>query len=72
MIHQPTECKQHFLENLYYKCNTLSKELNTSVFGTAMLGLLSDSLKLDEMAEMELEDLAALLQEKDRGRFSNR
>ncbi|WP_415641084.1 IS110 family transposase, partial [Sporolactobacillus spathodeae] len=22
LIHQMTECKQHFLENLYYKCNT--------------------------------------------------
>ena len=35
-----------------------------------MLDLLSDSLSLDEIAEMELEDLAALLEEKERGRFS--
>ncbi|MED0948877.1 YkgJ family cysteine cluster protein [Bacillus mobilis] len=21
LVHQQTECKQHFLENLYYKCN---------------------------------------------------
>ena len=69
MVHQLTECKQHFLENLYYKCNTLSKELDTSVFGATMLDLLSDALTLDEMAEMELEDLANLLQEKGRGRF---
>lgn len=71
MVHQLTECKQHFLENLYYKCNTLSKELDTSVFGATMLDLLSDALTLDEMAEMELEDLANLLQEKGRGRFSD-
>lgn len=36
-----------------------------------MLNLLSDSLSLDEIAEIELEDLAVLLQEKGRGRFSN-
>ncbi len=50
LVHQLTECKQHFLENLYYKCNTLSKELDTSVFGATMLDLLSDSLSLDEIA----------------------
>lgn len=71
LVHQLTECKQHFLENLYYKCNTLSKELDTSVFGATMLDLLSDSLSLDEIAQMELEDLALLLQEKGRGRFSD-
>ena len=71
MVHQLTECKQHFLENLYYKCNTLSKELDTSVFGNTVLDLLSDSLTLDEIAEMELENLATLLQEKGRGRFSD-
>ena len=71
IVHQLTECKQHFLENLYYKCNTLSKELDTSIFGATMLDLLSDALTLDEIAEMELEDLAALLREKGRSRFSD-
>ena len=71
MVHQLIECKQDFLENLYYKCNTLSKKLDTSVFDAAMLNLLSDSLSLDEIAKMELEDLAALLQEKGRRRFSD-
>ena len=49
----------------------LSKDLDTSVFGATMLNLLSDSLSLDEIAEIELEDLAVLLQEKGRGRFSD-
>ncbi len=71
LVHPLTECKQHFLENLYYKCNTLSKELDTSVFGATMLDLLYDSLSLDEIAQMELEDLALLFQEKGRGRFSD-
>lgn len=71
LVHQLTECKQHFLENLYYKCNTLSKELNTSVFGATMMEILSDSLSLDEIVEMELESLATLLQKKGKGRFSD-
>lgn len=71
LICQLTEMKQHFLENLYYKCNTLTKEIDTSIFGTTMMDLLTDSLSLDEIAAMSLEELAAFLQEKGRGRFSN-
>ncbi|PKM75738.1 MAG: IS110 family transposase [Firmicutes bacterium HGW-Firmicutes-15] len=71
LICQLTEMKQHFLENLYYKCNTLTKEIDTSVFGSTMMDLLTDSMSLDEIAAMPLEDLAAFLQEKGRGRFSD-
>ncbi|MBC3901714.1 IS110 family transposase [Acetobacterium malicum] len=71
LICQLTEMKQHFLENLYYKCNTLTKEVDTSVFGSTMMDLLTDSMSLDEIAAMPLEDLAAFLQEKGRGRFSD-
>jgi len=71
LISQLTEMKQHFLENLYYKCNTLTKEVDTSVFGATMLDLLTDSLTLDEIADMPLEKLADILQERGRGRFSN-
>jgi transposase len=71
LICQLTEMKQHFLENLYYKCNTLTKEIDTSVFGSTMMDLLTDSMSLDEIAAMPLENLAAFLQEKGRGRFSD-
>lgn len=71
LICQLTEMKQHFLENLYYKCNTLTKEADTSVFGSTMMDLLTDSMSLDEIAAMPLENLAAFLQEKGRGRFSD-
>lgn len=71
LICQLTEMKQHFLENLYYKCNTLTKEIDTSVFGSTMIDLLTDSLSLDEIAAMTIEALAAFLQEKGRGRFSD-
>lgn len=71
LMEQMTECKQHFLENLYYKCNTLTRDAETSVFGAAMMDLLTESLSFGEIAEMEIEDLAAMLQQKGRGRFSN-
>jgi len=71
LIQQMTECKQHFLENLYYKCNTLTRDVDTSVFGSAMLDLLSESLSLDDLAAMPIEELADLLQHKGRGRFAD-
>lgn len=71
LIGQLTEMKQHFLENLYYKCNTLTKEIDTSIFGATMMDLLTDSMTLEDIANVSLEDLAAVLQEKGRGRFSN-
>lgn len=71
LMQQMTECKQHFLENLYYKCNTLTKEVDTSVFGAAMMDLLTDSLTLDDIAKMDLEELASILQHKGRGRFGD-
>ena len=71
LIEQMMECKQHFLENLYYKCNTLTRDAETSVFGATMMDLLTESLSLGEIAEMDIEDLAAMLQQKGRGRFSN-
>jgi len=69
-----TECKQHFLENLYYKCNTISKEFksdNKSILGATMMDILSDSLSLDEIALMDIEELAALLQDKGRNKFGD-
>ena len=71
LTEQMTECKQHFLENLYYKCNTLTRDTETSVFGATMMDLLTDSLSLGEIAEMEIEQLAEILQQKGRGRFSD-
>lgn len=71
LVEQMTECKQHFLENLYYKCNTLTRDAETSVFGATMMDLLTESLSFGEIAEMEIENLAAMLQQKGRGRFSN-
>jgi Transposase and inactivated derivatives len=71
LVHQMTECKQHFLENLYYKCNTLTQEIPTSVFSSSIMDILSDSLSLDEISQMNLEDLAERLNKAGKGRFSD-
>lgn len=71
VVHQLTECKQHFIKNLYYKCNTLSNDVDTSMFGTTMIELITGSFSLDDIANMELEDLANFLQEKGKGRFKD-
>lgn len=74
IIGQLVEAKQHFLENLTYKCNTLTRELKasdgtTSVFSATMLSLFTEDYSLDDLAELSLEDFASLLQEKGKGRF---
>lgn len=71
LIQQMTECKQNFLENLYYKCNTLTKEVDTSFFGAVMLEVLTESFTLDELSIMNVEYLADFLQQRGRGRFGD-
>lgn len=70
------EAKQHFLENLTHKCNTLSKELanednRTSVFGATIMNLLTADIIPNEFSEMPLEAAAELLQKLGKGRFKN-
>lgn len=76
MVRQLVETKQHFIENLSYKCNTLKKELrdsegSTTVFSAAIMDLLTEDLSLDDLAMMPLEQLSVFLQEKGRGRFKD-
>lgn len=68
---QLVECKRHFLENLYYKCNTLTKEVSTSVFGSTMLELFTNDITLDELSKIPLEDFVSHLQKAGKGRFTN-
>lgn len=75
-VKQLVETKQHFIENLSYKCNTLRKELreadvSTTVFSATLLELFTADMTLDDLADLPLEDLATLLQEKGRGRFKD-
>lgn len=74
LIEQLTRTKQHFIENIYYKCNTLSTELiqedlSTSVYSATVISLMTENYTLDELAETPLEDFAELLQKLGHGRF---
>ena len=75
MVEQMAKTKQHFLQNLGYKANTLSKELangtSTSVFSATVVDLMTEDLSLDEIAQMPLEEFSELIQKKGRGRFKD-
>ncbi|AYW45888.1 MAG: IS110 family transposase [Alkalibacterium sp.] len=75
-VRQLVEVKQHFIENLSYKCNTLKKELreaegSTTVFSAAIMELFTQDLSLDDLANLPLKDFAEWLQTKGRGRFKD-
>ncbi|MGX7032781.1 transposase, partial [Pediococcus argentinicus] len=61
----------HFLNNLFYKLNRAEAELPTSVFGSAMMEVLTNRYSLDEISETPLEVLAADLNNLSHGRFGN-
>ncbi|WP_157059343.1 IS110 family transposase, partial [Pediococcus argentinicus] len=51
IVGQITDCKHHFLNNLFYKLNRAEAELPTSVFGSAMMEVLTNRYSLDEISE---------------------
>ncbi|HEM3649127.1 TPA: IS110 family transposase [Streptococcus suis] len=74
LIEQLTRTKQHFIENIYYKCNTLSTEiknesLTTSLWSSTIISLMTEDYTLDELATVPLNDLADFIQKWGRGRF---
>lgn len=69
LIHNLTREKQYFLQNLFYKCNAFTTEVESSVFGHAILEMLSEKYSLDDIATMEVGDLADYLRDKGRNRF---
>ena len=69
IVRQITQEKQRFLQYLSYKCNTFTEEVESSVFGKAMMDLFLENYSLDELSQMPLEDLADYLQSKGKGRF---
>ncbi|HDK3087168.1 IS110 family transposase [Staphylococcus aureus] len=77
LVNMLVETKQHFIENLYYKCNTLSRELrdeeslSTTVFSTSIIELITSDMGLDEIAQLPLNKLAETLQTLGRGRFKH-
>src|SRR5699024_1737280 len=69
IVRQITKEKQQFLQYLSYKCNTFTEEVESSVFGKAMMDLFLENYSLDELSQMPLEDLADYLQSKGKNRF---
>jgi transposase len=69
LVHNLTREKQYFLQNLFYKCNAFQAEVESSVFGHALMELLSEAYSLDDIASMEVADLADYLRDKGRNRF---
>jgi hypothetical protein len=69
LVHNLTREKQYFLQNLFYKCNAFRSEVDSSVFGHAIKEMLSEKYSLDEIASMDVADLADYLKEKGKNRF---
>jgi transposase len=69
LIHNLTREKQYFLQNLFYKCNAFTTEVESSVFGHALMEMLSEKYSLDDIASMDVADLADYLRDKGRNRF---
>ncbi len=76
LVRQLTEAQQHYVENLYYKCNTLTtkleeEEISTSVFSSTMIQLMGGDIDMADLRTMKTADLAAMLQTFGRGRFKD-
>lgn len=73
LVHSLVRAKQHFIENLYYKLNKLviSEELNTSVFGSTMMSLLTEDMTTDDLLNTPLSDLTTYLTKHGKGRFAD-
>ena len=69
IVRQITQEKQRSLQYLSYKCNTFTEEVESSVFGKAMMDLFFENYSLEELSQMPLEDLADYLQSKGKNRF---
>src|SRR5699024_6821832 len=71
LVRQITQEKQRFLQYLSYKCNTFTEEVDSSVFGKAMIDLFFEQYSLDELAHMSLNDLTDYLRAKGKNRFED-
>lgn len=66
-----TREKQHFLQNLFYKCNAFTTEVESSAFGNAIMDIFLEKYSLDEIASMDTAELADYLQIKGKNRFNS-
>jgi transposase len=70
-VHNLIREKQYFLQHLFYKCSSFTAEVESSVFGNALMELLLEQYSLDEISTMDLQELAKYLQEKGKNRFAD-
>jgi transposase len=71
LVHNLIREKQYFLQHLFYKCSSFTAEVESSVFGNALMELLLEQYSLDEISTMDLQELAKYLQEKGKNRFAD-
>jgi len=71
MVHNLTREKQYFLQHVFYKCSSFTSEVESSVFGNAILELLLEQFSLDEICSMDLDELAVFLENKSKNRFTD-
>src|SRR5690625_5911231 len=53
IVRQITQEKQRFLQYLSYKCNTFTEDVESSVFGKAMMDLFLENYSLEELSRSE-------------------
>lgn len=71
LVYNLTREKQYFLQHLFYKCSSFTTEVESSVFGNALMELLLEQYSLDEIGSMDIQVLASFLQEKAKNRFTD-
>lgn len=72
VVQQLAEAKNHYLNNLFFKLNTVDSQLDTSMFTTTMMRLLSgEEYTLSQLHHMSLETLTALIKKLSKGGFKD-
>lgn len=69
LTHNLVREKQYFLQNLFFKCSAFTSEVESSVFGNAMMELFLEQYSMEEISSMDVSALADYLKEKGKNRF---
>jgi transposase len=69
LTHNLVREKQYFLQNLFFKCSAFTNEVESSVFGNAIMELFLEQFSIEEISSMDVSALADFLKEKGKNRF---
>ena len=69
ITHNLVREKQYFLNNLFFKCSAFTSEVDSSVFGNAIMELFLEQFSIEEISSMDISSLAEFLREKGKNRF---